>query len=133
MSVRPVVFKLATVLVVVVVLCGCNERASVRRTLKKVGTEQLRGEVIDVCREGFAAGGVQKVSKHRWPVSAQDFKPLDLWAEPDGAYLLLDSDADGERGIYLPRIVSEKDPLCSPKLTHEKLGVGVYWYERKRL
>ena len=132
MSVRRVVFKLAAVLVAVAILCGCNERASVRRTLKKVGTEQLRAEAINVCREGFAAGGVQKISKDRWPASVQAFEPMGLWAEPDGAYVLLDSDADGERGIYLPRIVSEKDPLCSPRLTHEKLGVGVYWYDRKR-
>ncbi|HTD68232.1 MAG TPA: hypothetical protein VK846_17040 [Candidatus Limnocylindria bacterium] len=57
---------------------------------------------------------------------------MSLWAEPDGAYLLLDSDADGERGIYLPRILSEKDPLCSAMLKHVKLGEGVYWYEKKR-
>lgn len=94
--------------------------------------ETFRSETLSACREGFAMGGVQKVSQERWPATVRAFKPASLWAEPDGAYLLIHSDADGERGIYLPRIVSEKDPLCGPKLTHEKLGAGVYWYDRKR-
>jgi hypothetical protein len=119
-------------LVAVLLLAGCNERASVRRTLNKVGMEKLRSDVLNVCREGFAEGGVQKVPKERWPDSTRAFDPFGLWAEPDGAYVLIDSDADGERGIYLPRIISDKDPLCGPKLTHEKFGTGVYWYERKR-
>jgi hypothetical protein len=131
-SVRGIVINLAAVLVAVALLPGCNERASLRRTLKKVGVEQFRSEVINICREGFVAGAVQKISKDRWPASLQAFEPMGLWAEPDGAYVLLDSDAGGERGIYLPRIVSEKDPLCGPRLTHEKLAVGVYWYDRKR-
>jgi hypothetical protein len=119
-------------LVAVLLLVGCDERASVRRTLNKVGMEKLRSDVLDVCREGFASEGVQKVPKERWPDSTRAFEPLGLWAEPDGAYVLIESDADGERGIYLPRIISDKDPLCGPKLTHEKFGTGVYWYERKR-
>ena len=49
-----------------------------------------------------------------------------------GLTFLIDSDADGERGLYLPRILSDKDPLCSPTLKHMKLAEGVYWYERKR-
>ena len=114
-------------------LCGCGDVSKARRTVEKVGAEQLRKETLAVCREGFARGGVSTVAKEQWPESARAFQPLNLFAEPDGAYLLLDSDAVGERGVYLPRILSETDPLCSPKLTHEKLGAGVYWYDRKRL
>ena len=129
---RRFVESLAAALVVALLLTGCSEQSSARRTLSKVGAERFRSEVLGVCREGFASGSVQKISQERWPVSVSTFKPVGLWAEPDGAYLLLESDADGERGIYLPRILSEKDPLCSPKLTHEKLSTGVYWYDRKR-
>ena len=38
-----------------------------------------------------------------------------------------------QREHYLPRILSEKDPLCSPALKHRKLAEGVYWYEKKRI
>ena len=116
----------------VALLSGCNERTPVRRTLNKIGMEKFRSETLNVCREGFAAGRVQKVFEDRWPDPVRTLKPMGMWAEPDGAYVLLDSDADSERGIYLPRIVSDKDPVCGPKLTHEKLGRGVYWYIRKR-
>ncbi len=113
-------------------LNGCGDMAKVRRTLRDVSTEKLRAETLAVCREGFAIGVTTKIDAARWPESARAFQPLGLWAEPDGAYLLMDSDADGERGIYLPRILSEKDPLCSPTLKHVKLAEGVYWYDRKR-
>ncbi len=103
-----------------------------KRTVHKVGEEHLRAEALAACREGFAAGTAQKVSEERWPASVRAFHPLSLWAEPDGAYILLDSDADGERGVYLPRILSDNDPVCGPKLSHTKLGKGVYSYDRKR-
>ena len=111
--------------------CGGGE-AALKKIVVKVGDEKLRTEALAICREGFATGGVQKVPEDRWPASVRTFKPLSVWAEPDGAYLLLDSDANGERGIYLPRILSDKDPICGPKLTHVKLGEGVYTYNRKR-
>lgn len=57
---------------------------------------------------------------------------MGLWAELDGAYILIDSDADGERGLFLPRILSSQDPVCGPTLKHEKLAEGVYWYEKSR-
>ncbi len=125
--------RLMLVVLAVFFLCGCGEVSQVRRTVQKVGAEPLRKETLAVCREGFARGGVSAVAKEQWPEAARAFQPLNLFAEPDGAYLLLDSDADGERGVYLPRILSETDPLCSPKLQHVKLGAGVYWYDRKRL
>ena len=100
--------------------------------MRGVDAQTLRAETLDACREGFATKVSRQVETNRWPKSARAFKPLGLWAEPDGAYLLIDSDADGERGIYLPRILSEKDPLCSPALKHVKLAEGVYWYEKKR-
>ena len=103
-----------------------------RRTLRSVGPDKLRAETMQVCRNAFRQPAGQKIPDTDWPSSALAFKPLGLWAEPDGAYLLLDSDADGERGLYFPRIVSDKDPVCSPALTHEKLAQGVYWYDRKR-
>lgn len=114
-------------------LAGCSEVGDARRTLRSVGDQTLRNEALPICRDGFAAGVPQSVSSNQWPPSVRAFRPLSVWAEPDGAYLLLESDADGERGVYLPRILSEKDPLCSPALKHEKLGAGVYWYDRKRM
>jgi hypothetical protein len=125
--------RLLLVLLAGFFLCGCGEISKARRTVQKVGAEPLRKETLAVCREGFARGGVSAVAKDQWPESARAFQPLSVWAEPDGAYLLLDSDADGERGVYLPRILSEQDPVCTARLTHEKLGAGVYWYDRKRL
>ena len=114
-------------------LVGCGGGLNhIRRTLREVGAEKLRAQTLAVCREGFAAGVSTKIEASRWPATARPFEPLGLWAEPDGAYLLIDSDADGERGIYLPRILSDKDPLCSTTLKHVKLGDGVYWYDRKR-
>jgi hypothetical protein len=113
-------------------LAGCSDLSKIRHTLRDVGADKLRAQTLAVCREGFAAGSPARIDAARWPESARVFQPLGLWAEPDGAYLLIDSDADGERGIYLPRILSEKDPLCSPILKHVKLGAGVYWYDRKR-
>jgi hypothetical protein len=133
MTLRTGLARLALLPLIVLLLSGCGEISKTRRTVEKVGAEKLRQETLAVCRAGFASGGVQAVAKEQWPESARAFQPLNLFAEPDGAYLLLDSDADGERGVYLPRILSETDPLCSPKLTHEKLGAGVYWYDRKRL
>jgi hypothetical protein len=117
--------------VALLILSGCGQRAAMRRTLREVGPDELRAETIAACRYAFT-GPAQKIPENRWPVSVRAFQPLGLWAESDGAYLLLDSDVDGERGIYLPRIASEEDPLCSPALKHEKLATGVYWYERKR-
>ena len=117
----------------IALLCiACNREKRIQRTLRAVGTEHFRAQTLAVCREGFAAGGVTKIDAARWPEPARAFQPLGLWAEPDGTYLLLDSDADGERGIFLPRILSEKDPVCSPALQHRKLDAGIYWYERRR-
>ena len=111
---------------------ACSDETKIHRTLRAVGAQTLRTQTLDACREGFATKVSRQIETNRWPESARAFKPLGLWAEPDGAYLLLDSDADGERGLYLPRILSEKDPLCSPTLKHVKLAEGVYWYEKKR-
>ena len=111
---------------------GCSDLSEIRRTLRGIGANELRAQTLAVCREGFAAGVSTKIETAHWPEPARAFKPLGLWAESDGAYLLIDSDAGGERGIFLPRILSEKDPLCSATLTHVKLGEGVYWYDRKR-
>jgi hypothetical protein len=113
-------------------LLGCGDNARARRTLRKVGAQDLRAQALEACRDGFNAKTSIKIAPEHWPERVRAFEPLGLWAEPDGAYLLLDSDVDGERGIFLPRILSEKDPLCSPTLKHVKLADGVYWYEKKR-
>ncbi len=127
-----VLVRFASMLFTLLLLTSCGEVSKARRTVGEVGAEKVRQEILAVCRESFARGGVQKIPDTNWPETARPFHPLGLWAEPDGAYLLLESDASGERGVYLPRILSEKDPLCSPALKHEKLAVGVYWYDRKR-
>lgn len=126
------VVRFAVLLLALFGLSGCGEISKARREVGRAGPEKLRQEVLAACREGFASGGVQQIQKTNWPATARAIHPLGVWAEPDGAYLLIDSDADGERGVYLPRILSEKDPLCSPTLKHEKLALGVYWYDRKR-
>jgi len=115
------------------IFAACSDETKIHRTLRAVGAQTLRTQTLEACRDGFATKSAQKVEPARWPDSARAFQPLELWAEPDGAYLLIESDVDGERGVYLPRILSEKDPLCSPTLKHVKLAQGVYWYERKRI
>jgi hypothetical protein len=123
---------LLVALVIAMSAAGCGNEAAMRRTVREVGPDKLRTESLAACHEGFKAGMAQKVPEERWPDSVRAFHPLGLWAEPDGAYILLDSDAGGERGVFLPRILSDKDPLCGPTLTHVKLAEGVYSYERKR-
>jgi hypothetical protein len=113
-------------------LAACSEQTSTRQKLRHAGAQKFRGEILEVCREGFASRSSQEIPAARWPDSARAFQPVGLWAEPDGAYLLLFSDADGERGIYFPRVLSDKDPLCGPTLKHEKWADGVYWYAKKR-
>jgi hypothetical protein len=125
--------QLAGVILLALFLAGCGEQAAARRQVREIGPSKLRAEVLDACRAGFAANAPQKIPSERWPDSIRVFNPAALWAEPDGAYVLLDSDADGERGIYLPRILSDKDPLCGPTLRHVKWAEGVYWYEKKRI
>lgn len=113
-------------------LTACSEQSKSRRTLGRVGAQQLRTNTLAVCRDGFASGLPQKVAEDQWPESVRAFKPASLWAEPDGAYLLIYSDEAGERGVYLPRIFSNQDPVCGPTLQHVKLADGVYTYDRKR-
>jgi len=129
---RPAVVIHSTLILFAVLLTGCGEISKARREVGRAGAEKLRQEILAACREGFARGGVRRIPETNWPESARAFHLLGLWAEPDGAYLLIESDAGGERGVYLPWILSEKDPLCSPALKHEKLAAGVYWYDRKR-
>ena len=129
---RKLVRNFIATTLLVVTLAACGDQTKVRRTLRSVGAHHLRTQTIAACGDAFSAKAPQEVPCERWPESVRAFEPMGLWAEPDGAYLLIDSDGDGERGIYLPRIVSDKDPLCSPALKHEKLAAGVYWYERKR-
>ena len=129
---RNVCWNFIAVILSALVLVACSDETEIHRTLRSVGPENLRAQTLATCREGFAANTSQKLPDDRWPEPVRAFKPMGLWAEPDGAYILIDTDADGERGIYLPRILSEKDPLCSPTLKHAKLAEGVYWYERKR-
>lgn len=131
-AVRSLFCKCAVLLAVAVLLSGCGEQAKIHRTLRSVGAKNLRDETLAICREGFRSETSTKIEPPRWPDAVRAFNPLGLWAEPDGAYILIDSDPDGERGIFLPRVFSEKDPLCSPTLTHVKLGEGVYWYDKKR-
>lgn len=114
-------------------LSGCGERSAWRGTLREVGPERFRSETLAVCRGAFVRGGIHEIPEQSWPGAARAFGPMGLWAEPDGAYVLINSDAGSERGLYLPRILSDKDPLCGPTLRHEKLAEGVYWYEKKRL
>ena len=111
---------------------GCGPAARARRVLRHVPPTVFRSQTLAVCREAFNPRDAVKVDAASWPETVRAFQPLSLWAEPDGAYLLIDSDADGEHGIYLPRILSEKDPVCGPTLQHVKLAAGVYWYDRKR-
>ena len=115
-----------------VLASGCGPEAGARRVLRKVSPSVLRTETLLVCREAFNPRDAVKIDEARWPESVRAFQPASLWAEPDGAYLLIDSDADGEHGIYLPRILSDKDPVCGPALKHVKLAEGVYWYDRRR-
>lgn len=123
----------AALVVAALAFASCGSETKARRTLRSTGAQNFRTEILQVCRDGFASRTSQKVPDERMPQSARPFHPVGLWAEPDGAYLLIHSDAAGERGIYLPRIISEKDPVCSPALKHEKLAEGVYWYEKKRV
>jgi hypothetical protein len=116
----------------VLLLAGCGDHLATRRTVQKVGPGTLREQIMAVCRGKFPHEGGVKIPAPDWPASVAAFKPLSVWAEPDGAYLLLESDADGEHGVFLPRILSEKDPVCGPSLKHVKLADGVYWYDRKR-
>jgi hypothetical protein len=113
-------------------LAACSDEAQIRRTLKAVGATKLRDESIVAARNEFPREGAAHITESNWPPAARAFRPAAVWTEADGVYLLLDSDAGGERGIFLPRVIGDKDPLCSPKLKHVKLDTGVYWFERKR-
>ena len=113
-------------------LFGCGNEKQIRSTIKAIGPEKLRTESLAACKDQFPKEGAIKIPETAWPPSIVALRPLSVWAEPDGAYVLLDSDAIGERGVYVPRIFSEKDPICTPQLTHVKLASGVYWYDRKR-
>lgn len=111
---------------------GCGPEAGARRVLRGMPASAFRTETLAVCRGAFNPREAVKIDEANWPASVRAFQPLSLWAEPDGAYLLIDSDADGEHGVYLPRILSDKDPICGPSLKHVKLAEGIYWYDRKR-
>lgn len=113
-------------------LFGCSDQAQVHRTLKSVGAAQLREQSLATVKQGFPREGVVKIDETEWPAAVRAFRPSHVWIEPDGVYLLIDSDAGGERGVYVPRVLSEKDPICTSRLIHVKLDAGVYWYERKR-
>lgn len=113
-------------------VAGCSDETQIHRTLKVVGAAKLRKEAIESCGNHFPREGFVTIADSNWPPSVRAFRPKSVWTEPDGVYLLLDAAADGERGIFIPRVVSEKDPVCGPKLKHVKLDTGVYWYERKR-
>lgn len=114
------------------IFASCSDETQIHRTLKVVGAAKLRDESIAAASNKFPREGAAHISESNWPPAVRAFRPAAVWTEPDGVYLLLDSDADGERGIFLPRVIEDKDPLCSPKLKHVKLDAGVYWYERKR-
>ena len=120
------------VALLVSLIAGCGGETQIRRTLKVVGAAKLRQEAVASCGNEFPREGFVKIADAAWPPTVRAFRPKSVWTEPDGVYLLLDADADGERGVFVPRVVSEKDPVCGPKLKHVKLDTGVYWYERKR-
>ena len=113
-------------------ITACSDETQIHRTLKVVGPEKLREQAIAACRDHFPRAGATKIREEIWPPTIRAFRPLSVWAEPDGVYLLLDSDAAGERGIFVPRVFSEKDPICGPTIKHVKLAAGVYWYDRRR-
>jgi hypothetical protein len=113
-------------------LVGCSDQAQIQRTLKAVGAAKLRQESIASCGNEFPREGFVKIAEATWPPSVRAFRPMSVWTEPDGVYILLDTDAAAERGVFVPRVITEKDPVCGPKLLHVKLDSGVYWYERKR-
>ncbi len=117
---------------VVALIAGCSDETQIHRTLKVVGAAKLRQEAIASCGNEFPREGFVKIADAAWPPTVRAFRPKGVWTEPDGVYLLLDADAGGERGVFVPRVVSDKDPVCGPKLKHVKLDAGVYWYERKR-
>ncbi len=117
---------------VVLILTGCSDQARARKALREVGAVEFRRQTMNVCRAGFASGITQKIPEASWPALVRPFQPMGLWAEPDGAYLLITTDVEGEHGVFLPRFDPEKDPLCGPTLKHEKMANGIYWYDRKR-
>jgi hypothetical protein len=112
-------------------LTACGDASQIHRTLKAVGPDKLREQAVAACGNQFPRADAIKIVEP-WPPAVRAFRPLSVWAEPDGVYLLLDSDAAGERGVFVPRVLSETDPICGPKLKHVKLASGVYWYERAR-
>lgn len=113
-------------------LAGCSDQTQIQRTVKAIGAAKLREQSIMSCSNVFPREGHVTIAESAWPPTVRAFRPMSVWTEPDGVYLLLDTDAAGERGVFVPRLVTEKDPICGPKLTHVKLDTGVYWYERKR-
>ena len=118
--------------VLLFVTAGCGPEAQARRVLRGMPPSVFRTETLAACRAAFNPRDAVKLDEASWPESVRAFQPMSLWAEPDGAYLLIDSDADGEHGIYLPRVLSDKDPVCGPTLKHVKLAEGIYWYDRQR-
>jgi hypothetical protein len=115
----------------VVILVGCSDESQLTRTVNAVGAGKLREQAIAACSNQFPRSAAVKIHPP-WPPAVRAFQPLSVWAEPDGIYLLLDSDAAGERGVFVPRVESETDPICGPKLKHAKLAPGIYWYDRGR-
>lgn len=120
-----------TMLVLMALLAGCSDQTQIHRTVKAVGPDKLREQAIAACGNQFPRSAAVKIQQP-WPPAVRAFQPISVWAEPDGVYLLLDSDAAGERGVFVPRVMSETDPVCGPRLKHVKLAGDVYWYERGR-
>lgn len=120
------------IIALALVICGCSDETQLHRTVKAVGSAKLRQEALASCGNEFPREGFAKLPEAKWPPTVRAFRPMSVWTEPDGYYILLDTDAGGERGVFLPRVVSDTDPICGPKLVHVKLEPGVYWYERKR-
>lgn len=109
---------------------GCSRNAQLRkaaiRALGSSNTAQLTADATALWNQHTGSGGFADIPESDWPTSFGVFKPVRVWRDSYGIYIITAKFVSKTAGVYIT-VTSGYTPQEAPNSQNERLTEGIYW------
>ena len=123
---------IAVVTIAALALAGCSwsRNAQLRKsaidTLGASNKTNLIADAVALWGRHTGAGGFSDVPEPDWPPSFKAFKPVRVWRDSYGIYIITAKFVSKTAGVYIT-VTPGYTPKNAPNSSKERLSEGIYW------
>ena len=114
-----------SIVLLCVLLLGCDGSSSALRTAQEIGVPRLRHDLQALVAS--PAGQQHDIPQPAWPESVSKFRPLAVQLHMNGVLIVLGKALKEQQGLLVMLNPNEDPGAGGSGVDYESLGEGLYW------